>query len=179
MVLWLMKFLINIAKMTQNEIKLVIGEKMGETSDERDTCDVGSVASDFEPRLFVLFERCLQVLKREKVLRKNLRGHVCLNFVTDGVIQKINKKYRHLAKPTDVISLSYLEKAVFPGDDLLGEIFISVETAEKQAKEMKKSIEQELEFLFVHGVLHVFGYDHRTQREWKIMFELQNRVMRK
>jgi rRNA maturation RNase YbeY len=53
------------------------------------------------------------------------------------------------------------------GSDLVGEIIISLDTAKKQAKEHKKTVMQEMQLLFVHGVLHIFGYDHEEPKNVK------------
>ncbi len=124
--------------------------------------------------------------RAEKILQKeglkNISGRIGLSLVDNKTIRKINKKYRKKDVPTDVVSLSYIEnvrnKAVsFPVDDLIGEIFISVETAKKQADEYGWSLNEELIFLFVHGLLHVFGFDHMNESDKKIMFGLQERII--
>ncbi len=107
-----------------------------------------------------------------------------LVLVEDQDIALLNAAYRHKDGPTDVISLSYFKEAVFPRKkkvqatgDLVGEIMISVDTAKRQALEHGKTLKEELQFLFVHGVLHVFGYDHEKAAERKIMFDLQDEVL--
>lgn len=88
-----------------------------------------------------------------------------LVLVDDAQIHEINRLYRKMDRPTDVIAFSFLEGKRFPGEYLLGEIFISVERAEEQAREQGHSLEEELRVLFAHGVLHVFGYDHEEDAE--------------
>lgn len=66
---------------------------------------------------------------------------------------------------------------LFGAENLLGEIIISIETAARQAREHKKTLKQELQFLFVHGLLHVFGYDHEKAAERKVMFDLQDEIL--
>ncbi len=122
----------------------------------------------------------------EKILRgegiKIIAGRIELSLVDDKTIRKINKKYRSKDVPTDVVSLSYIENAPnrgvsFPVDDLIGEIFISVETAKKQADSDGRFLKDEVIFLFVHGLLHVFGFDHMKESDRKKMFGLQERIM--
>lgn len=122
----------------------------------------------------------------EEVLRKEgmkiPEGRIELSLVDDKTIRDINKKYRHKDASTDVVSLSYVEnarnKGVFPpDDDLIGEIFISVETAEKQAASDGRPLKKEVIFLFVHGLLHVLGFDHIKAADRKVMFALQEKVM--
>lgn len=60
---------------------------------------------------------------------------------------------------------------------LVGEIFISEDTAIRQAREHKKTLKQELQFLFTHGLLHIFGYDHQKLNERRVMFDLQDEIL--
>ena len=95
-------------------------------------------------------------------------GSVDLILVNDKTIKRMNREYRGKNKPTDVISFAYLEVTEYKktkGDVISGDIFISVDTAKKQAKENGHSLETELAVLFVHGLLHLFGFDHKTGRE--------------
>jgi probable rRNA maturation factor len=102
---------------------------------------------------------------------------VVLVIVSDEEIRAVNREYRNIDKPTDVVSLSYFDQGYFPDDSLTGEIFISIDTAKRQAKEHKHSLDEELRFLFAHGLLHVFGYDHLKSGERKAMFKLQDEVL--
>ncbi|GIO27579.1 rRNA maturation RNase YbeY [Ornithinibacillus bavariensis] len=111
-------------------------------------------------------------------------AEVSVTFVTNEEIQEINRDYRNLDKPTDVISFA-LEESVegemaIIGEDLpvvLGDIIISVERAEEQAKDYNHSFERELGFLAVHGFLHLLGYDHMTKEDEKIMFGKQEEIL--
>ena len=79
-----------------------------------------------------------------------------LILTTDEEIQELNKIHRQKDKPTDVLS--------FPLENLpgmpLGSIIISVDTAKKEAMELGHSVEDEIKLLFIHGLLHLLGYDH-------------------
>lgn len=111
-----------------------------------------------------------KVLEGEKIIKKSDSLSLELTWVGENEIQALNKEYRGKNKPTDVISLSYLEKRMHEG--LVGEIFICIPYAKLQAKNLGFSLKQELEFLFVHGVLHVFGYDHKEEDELDAMMDL-------
>lgn len=125
-----------------------------------------------------LYHKGLELLKQQQHLKEKLHGGVVkVFFVSDEEIQQLNRNYRDLDKPTDVISLSYFEESPFPGEDLVGEIFISVDTAHKQAQEHNVSVKEEAQFLFVHGFLHIFGYDHQEKAERKVMFDLQDEII--
>ncbi len=134
------------------------------------------------------FAKGLKILEREKRLKKAGKGGVVqLTMLNDATIKKLNKEYRGKNKPTDVLSFSYIEENAqmnadgspfaFPQQDLIGEIAISIETARNQAKEHGKTLKEELQFLFVHGLFHVFGYDHEEENERKEMFDLQDEVI--
>lgn len=94
-------------------------------------------------------------------------------FLTQEQIHEMNKFYRNVDRPTDVLS--------FPdeSDDSLGDIFISLEQASIQASEYGHSFEREVGFLSVHGYLHLLGYDHYTPEEEKIMLEEQEKILKK
>ena len=80
---------------------------------------------------------------------------------TDGLIQSLNRDYRGLDSPTDVLSFAQREgEDGDPDDPILGDVVISVDTAQRQAAMHGHSLETELEVLLVHGVLHLLGYDH-------------------
>ncbi len=82
----------------------------------------------------------------------------------DEYIRRLNKQYRQMDRPTDVLSfaLNEGEEDGYDGPDasLLGDIVISLEKAEEQAAEYGHSFERELAYLTVHGMLHILGYDH-------------------
>jgi len=95
-------------------------------------------------------------------------GTIDLVIVDDETIHHMNKEHRGKDCATDVISFAYLEVADYRKEDIeiiVGDIFISIDTAKKQAKENGHSIERELEVLFVHGLLHLFGFDHKNDKE--------------
>lgn len=112
------------------------------------------------------FYKTLKKVVDKRLLKRD--GGVDLVFVDDDTIQAMNKEYRGKDKPTDVISFAYLEVTEYEeseGDIVVGDIFISVDTAARQAKEKKHSRQKEMEILFVHGLLHLFGFDHQTDAE--------------
>lgn len=107
-----------------------------------------------------------------------------LNIVNNHMISEINEKYRNKKGPTDVISFALEEEEnlnlnSLTGFRILGDIFISYEKAKEQAKQYEHSLFRELSFLFLHGLLHLLGYDHQTKEQEKIMFNLQNQILNK
>ena len=101
-------------------------------------------------------------------------------IVDNNRIHEINKEYRGVDRPTDVVSFA-LEEEAFPtieGDiRTLGDIYISIEKAREQALEYGHSFEREISFLALHGLLHLLGYDHMEKEEEKIMFEKQDKIL--
>ena len=104
-----------------------------------------------------------------------------VTIVNNKTIHKINREFRNVDRPTDVISFAFLddkkEKELKGGPINLGQIIISFEKAEEQAKEYEHSLKREMVFLFVHGMLHLLGYDHMNEEDEKKMFELQNKFL--
>lgn len=94
-------------------------------------------------------------------------------FVMEEEIKRLNNTYRSIDSVTDVLS--------FPSDEEKshGDIFICVKRAYEQAKEYGHSSLREFAFLAVHGYLHLIGFDHQTKEEEKIMFKLQEEILRK
>lgn len=83
-------------------------------------------------------------------------GDVELVFVNDDEIRKINREQRGIDKATDVLSFPYEQVS----GGLMGSVVISTDTASRVAGELGHSIECEIALLFLHGVLHILGYDH-------------------
>ncbi len=108
----------------------------------------------------------------------NLNKEMSLILVNLEEIHKINLEYRHLDKPTDVISFEETQYE-YSDDEYLGEIFICIDKVYEQASEFGHSNEREFAFLLCHGLLHINGYDHMTKEDEKIMFELQDEILDK
>ena len=83
-------------------------------------------------------------------------GDVELVFVNDDEMRKINHEHRGIDKATDVLSFPYEQVS----GGLMGSVVISTDTASRVAGELGHSIECEIALLFLHGVLHILGYDH-------------------
>ncbi|HIZ88758.1 MAG: rRNA maturation RNase YbeY [Mucispirillum sp.] len=99
---------------------------------------------------------------------------ISLLLTDDETIRQLNKEYRNKDKSTDVLS--------FPMEDeiMLGDIAISVDTASRQAEEAEINLDRETAFLFIHGLLHLLGYDHETSQEDEAeMFALQEKILKK
>lgn len=104
------------------------------------------------------------------------RAEISLALVGDATIRDLNKRFRRKDKPTDVLSFPLLEvgtadifAAAASADVLLGDVIVSVPTAERQAKQRKRPLLDELTTLVAHGVLHLLGFDHKTDAEEREM----------
>jgi probable rRNA maturation factor len=87
-------------------------------------------------------------------------GTATVALVSDGRIRALNREFRGLDEPTDVLSFPVSGRGASSG--YLGDIVISVETAERQARRRRSTLRRELEVLTLHGFLHLMGYDHET-----------------
>ncbi len=102
-------------------------------------------------------------------------------IVDNLTIKQINRDYRKIDNPTDVISFAFfddeeeVENIGIPNS--LGQIVISFEKAIEQSTLYKHSLEREMSFLFVHGLLHLLGYDHMNSHDELIMFSLQDEIL--
>lgn len=110
-------------------------------------------------------------------------AEVSVSIVNDKQIHELNRKYRNMDKPTDVLSFPLGEEGSYDtnpetGDYLLGDIVISLETAERQATIYNHSLEREIGFLTVHSMFHLLGYDHETSSmQALIMSEKEEAVL--
>jgi len=114
------------------------------------------------------------------------KWEISILLVDDLQITEINRTYLHRNGPTDVISFSQIEGAFSPlNNRLLGDVVISLETAQRQAEEENTSLQDEIAFLLIHGILHLLGYDHEGSakraremkaREKELMSSVKSRV---
>jgi len=104
---------------------------------------------------------------------------VSLLICGDAQIQELNKEYREKDYATDVLSFPMSDDPYGEGG-MLGDIVISLDTAKKQAAEAEIALEREVSFLFIHGLLHLMGFDHELgQEEEEEMFTLQEEILLK
>lgn len=106
------------------------------------------------------------------------KSELSVHFVGKKKIKTINNEYRHINKATDVIAFAMQEGRLLDKKDL-GDIFISPEVVEGQAKKQSITYKEEFGRVLIHGILHLNGYDHVTKSEEKEMFGLQERLLKK
>jgi probable rRNA maturation factor len=177
---------------------------------------------EISPELIAKLE---QLLKLAGEMEQVTEGEVALTFVDDKEIQRLNKEYRGIDNPTDVLSFAMQEmgedeiEIIYEEDDFidegdleendrldkdesedfvdedeieeledagvleaifeepLGDIIISVPRAIAQSEDYGHSVDRELGFLFVHGYLHLIGYDHDNEEAEKAMFAKQEQIL--
>ena len=124
---------------------------------------------------------CLETLKYEEF---DEDCEISLSFVANEEIHQINRQFRNVDAPTDVLSFPQLtfeegEKADVNenGEIVLGDIIISVERAKEQAEEYGHGLKREIAFLTVHSMLHLLGYDHMEKDEEEDMFRRQKEIL--
>ncbi|MCQ2801145.1 MAG: rRNA maturation RNase YbeY [Bacilli bacterium] len=135
------------------------------------------------PENYDSYEKVFNELYVKIFKHLNLNGDYMtdVTIVNNKEIHKINREYRNVDRPTDVISFAFLdeesEKELKGGPISLGQIIISYEKAEEQAKEYGHSLLREMSFLFTHGMLHLLGYDHMEKEDEVVMFKLQDEIL--
>lgn len=111
-----------------------------------------------------------QVLERALDHLKVKDKEVSVLLVDDEQIQGLNRQYRHKDTPTDVLAFPQQDDSTPAiASQLLGDIVISIPTAQRQAQGRGHSLEQELKVLLIHGLLHLLGYDHIQDNDHTIM----------
>ncbi|HBF67981.1 MAG TPA: hypothetical protein DDW20_01500 [Firmicutes bacterium] len=129
------------------------------------------------------YEFVFNELMKKTFLRLNIKSNyvVDVTICDNAFIHEINRDYRGVDRPTDVISFAFFDDKEEKASDIiptsLGEIIISYEKAEEQAVLYGHTVKREMSFLFVHGLLHLLGYDHMKTEDEKIMFGLQNEIL--
>lgn len=136
----------------------------------------------FETKIFEVLNKCFE---EEKLNDLNL--YISVTLTIPSVIRKLNNEYRGIDKETDVLSFPMFEK--YEIDEIvknrrkqfvketIGDIVISVERVEEQAKEYGHSFERELSYMLVHGFYHLIGYDHIKEEDKKIMRPKEEKVL--
>ena len=115
----------------------------------------------------------------QKILSKEKnRQNLNIILTDDKYIIRLNRKFSRRNRSTDVLSFGMQEgEKMIPPSDVLGEIYISLDRAEKQAKDCKRSLQKEVNLLATHGLLHLLGYDHKKKEQKEIMQKLEEKYL--
>ena len=136
---------------------------------------------EYEAVIRRVLEQCF---KEEKI--ENSKLYITITLTNPEHIRKINKEFRKIDRPTDVLSFPMFEKDElekkikekdFMHEDVLGDIIISIPKVEEQAKEYEHSLERELSYMVVHGFYHLMGYDHIKEEDKKIMRPKEEKIL--
>ena len=128
-----------------------------------------------------VIDKCFEI---ENLDEKKLYVSIILTIPEE--IRKINKKYRNIDKETDVLSFPMFQKDEldekikskdFLYEDVLGDIVISIDKVERQAKEYGHSFERELSYMVVHGFYHLMGYDHIEEKDKIVMRKKEDKIL--
>lgn len=124
---------------------------------------------EYEKIIEKVIKKCFEV---ENLLNSKL--YISITLTTPEQIHKINKQYRNVDRPTDVLSFPMFEREeleekiknnCFIHVDILGDLIISIDQVEAQAKEYGHSFEREFAYMLVHGFYHLMGYDHIKEED--------------
>lgn len=137
------------------------------------------------PGIIALFERAAEACLEKEGIDPS-HAEISLTFASKEEIRALNRTYRGIDTPTDVLSFPLVEDfdVLFDGDEtvieqelLLGDVVICTEKAEEQAAEYGHSVERELVYLFVHSVCHLLGFDHMEEADKSEMRQREEEVM--
>lgn len=120
-----------------------------------------------------------RVAKKALEVEGYKEAQVSILFCEDAYIRRLNKEYREVDTPTDVLAFSMYEGR-FPKvhPEILGDVVISLETASRQAKRFRHSLDEEIVLLVVHGILHLLGYDHLKKKNKELMRKKEKKILR-
>lgn len=141
------------------------------------TDELGKITGKLE----TLLRDVLQYTAKDAAIHD--QSELSVVIVANEQIKQLNNDYRHKNESTDVLSFPLHERDDMMENDgayplALGDIVISYERAEEQAKEYNHSLQRELAFLAVHGLLHLLGYTHDTAEEERVMFAKQEAILK-
>ena len=133
----------------------------------------------FKEIIEIVINKCFSVEKLE-----NLNLYISVTLTTPQEIRKINNEFRKIDKETDVLSFPMYEKEELENlklenEDILGDMVISIERVEEQAKEYGHSFERELAYMVVHSFYHLLGYDHIKEEDKMKMRPKEENILQK
>ena len=126
------------------------------------------------PRIYIR----KKLLKLNKIKLFQNKSKNCTVFLTKNkTMKKLNKKFRNKNKPTDVLSFPFNNKMKYKKNLYLGDIAISYEIVNKRSKNSNFSLE--FDKMWVHGYLHLLGYDHKKKKDFMKMKKVENLILNK
>ena len=116
--------------------------------------------------------------KRSRAGKGYREAQVSILFCSDSYIKRLNREYRKVDASTDVLAFSMFEgrfSKVHP--EILGDVVISLETASRQARRFRHSLDEEIALLVVHGILHLLGHDHLKKKDKELMRRKEKQIL--
>ncbi|AIT08563.1 rRNA maturation factor [Candidatus Francisella endociliophora] len=126
-----------------------------------------------------LLLRCFELVANKHNLKQ---AEVNVSIISNNEIQEINKQFRNKDKPTNIISFEFEKPEGLPEDiasDFLGDIVIAPKVLEAEALEQHKKLEHHWQHIFIHGLLHLLGYDHINDKEAEEMEGIEIELLAK
>lgn len=117
--------------------------------------------------------RALQTL--EKVVKKPQRGMINLIVIDPAEMAEMNEQFRGKEGPTDILTFSYYSPNL-SSSDVAGEIYLCLEKIKIYAEEAGKTYREQLEYIIIHGLTHLMGYDHENDDDWQEMKKVENEI---
>lgn len=118
-------------------------------------------------------ERALEAL--EKVVKKPQKGIINLIVIDADEMGRMNKQFRGKEGPTDILTFSYYSPEL-TSSDIAGEIYLCLEKIKIYAKEAGKTYKEQLEYIVIHGLAHLMGYDHESEQDAAEMEKIEKKI---
>ncbi|PIT87267.1 MAG: rRNA maturation RNase YbeY [Candidatus Magasanikbacteria bacterium CG10_big_fil_rev_8_21_14_0_10_40_10] len=117
----------------------------------------------------------IKIAKQTAKQEPKLSGRVEIKVIGEEEMKELNRQYRRIDQPTDVLSFAWQEDKIIPSA-LLGQIYICYPVVLAQAQDSQTSVNKEFSLILIHGLLHLVGYDHYDKKTKNIMFTLQEKI---
>lgn len=111
----------------------------------------------------------------EKVVKKPQQGIINLIVITPDEMARMNKQFRGKEGPTDILTFSYYSPNL-SSSDMAGEIYLCLEKIKIYAKEAGKTYKEQLEYIVIHGLAHLMGYDHESEQDAAEMEKIEKKI---
>ncbi|MBP6921645.1 rRNA maturation RNase YbeY [Candidatus Gracilibacteria bacterium] len=132
---------------------------------------------------------CTRVLQAlEETVKKPQEGIVHLIVISSEEMARMNEQFRGKTGPTDILTFSYLQKmnndegimkngGFFGTKNMVaGEIYLCLEKIKTYAEESGKTYKEQLEYIIIHGMVHLMGYDHESEEDWREMEKVEKKI---
>lgn len=117
--------------------------------------------------------RALQAL--EKIVKKPQQGIINLIVIDSEKMAEMNKKFRGKEGSTDILTFSYYSSSL-KKNDTAGEIYLCLDKIQLYAQESWKTYKEQLEYIIIHGLTHLMGYDHESESDSQEMTEIEKKI---